>query len=88
MNNKILPALRAFRPDIVFVSAGFDAHARDPLASLRLEESDFEWATIRLQEIAGEYADGRLISTLEGGYDLEALSSSVQAHAGALSAAD
>lgn len=88
MNNKILPALRAFRPDIVFVSAGFDAHARDPLASLRLEEPDFEWATIRLQEIAGEYADGRLISTLEGGYDLEALSSSVQAHAGALSAAD
>jgi len=84
MEGRILPALRAFQPDIVFVSAGFDAHARDPLASLRFEEADFEWATLRLREIAGEYASGRLISTLEGGYDLEALGNSVQAHAGAL----
>ena len=85
MEDKILPALRAFRPEIVFVSAGFDAHARDPLASLRFEEADFEWATLKLRDIAGEYAAGRLVSTLEGGYDLEALGNSVQAHAGALS---
>jgi acetoin utilization deacetylase AcuC-like enzyme len=84
MEDKILPALRAFRPEIVFVSAGFDAHARDPLASLRFEEIDFEWATRKLVEIAQEHASGRLVSTLEGGYDLEALANSVQAHAGAL----
>lgn len=86
MEDRILPALRAFQPEIVFVSAGFDAHARDPLASLRFEEPDFEWATLKLREIAGEFAAGRLISTLEGGYDLEALGNSVQAHAGALAA--
>jgi acetoin utilization deacetylase AcuC-like enzyme len=86
MEDRILPALRAFGPDIVFVSAGFDAHARDPLASLRFEEADFEWATRQLLDIAGEYAKGRLVSTLEGGYDLEALANSVEAHAGALMA--
>lgn len=86
MEGTILPALRSFKPEIVFVSAGFDAHARDPLASLRFEEKDFEWATEKLLEIAGEHAAGRLISTLEGGYDLEALGNSVQAHAAALMA--
>lgn len=84
MEDNILPALRAFGPEIVFVSAGFDAHARDPLASLRFEEIDFEWATLKLVEIAAEHASGRLVSTLEGGYDLEALANSVEAHAGAL----
>ncbi len=84
MENSILPALRAFAPEFIFVSAGFDAHARDPLASLRFEEMDFEWATQMLLDIAGEHASGRLVSTLEGGYDLEALANSVQAHAGAL----
>lgn len=84
MEDRILPALRAFRPDILFVSAGFDAHARDPLASLRFEEEDFEWATRKLAEIAGEFSGGRLVSTLEGGYDLEALGNSVGAHVGAL----
>lgn len=84
MEGKILPALRTFKPEFVFVSAGFDAHARDPLASLRFEEKDFEWATEKLLEIADEHASGRLVSTLEGGYDLEALGNSVQAHAGAL----
>ena len=86
MEDFILPAVRAFEPDMVFVSAGFDAHARDPLASLRFEEEDFEWATLRLAEIAGEFAGGRLVSTLEGGYDLEALGNSVQAHVSALMA--
>lgn len=86
MEQQILPALRAFKPGFVFVSAGFDAHARDPLASLRFEEPDFEWATLKLREIADEFADGRLVSTLEGGYDLEALGNSVQAHVNALMA--
>lgn len=84
METQILPALRAFQPGFVFVSAGFDAHARDPLASLRFEEPDFEWATLKLREVADEFAGGRLVSTLEGGYDLEALGNSVQAHVNAL----
>ena len=84
MEEQILPALRGFEPEFVLISAGFDAHARDPLASLRFEEMDFEWATKRLKEIAGQFAEGRLVSTLEGGYDLEALGNSVQAHVGAL----
>ncbi len=87
VEGRILPALRAFAPEILLVSAGFDAHARDPLASLNLEEEDFEWATRRLMETADEFCGGRLVSTLEGGYDLEALAGSVQAHVGALMAA-
>ena len=87
MEGRILPALRAFKPEIVFVSAGFDAHARDPLASLRFEEEDFEWATRQLLDVAAEFSGGRLVSTLEGGYDLEALGNSAQAHVAALMAA-
>ena len=87
MEGTFLPALRAFKPEFLFVSAGFDAHARDPLASLRFEEADFEWATEKLCEIAGEFCGGRLVSTLEGGYDLQALGSSAQAHVDALMAA-
>ena len=87
MERRILPALRTFKPEFLFVSAGFDAHARDPLAALRFEEEDFEWATVKLCEIAAEFAGGRLVSTLEGGYDLEALGNSVQAHVNALMAA-
>tara|TARA_Y100000588_G_scaffold329090_1_gene365035 strand:+ start:65 stop:988 length:924 start_codon:yes stop_codon:yes gene_type:complete len=86
MENIIFPALRDFKPDMVFISAGFDAHARDPLASIRLEEADFEWATQKIIQISDEFSDGRLVSTLEGGYDLVALGNSVQAHVGALSA--
>ena len=77
---RILPALRAFRPELILVSAGFDAHARDPLASLQLSEDDYTWVTRELCTIAGELCDGRLVSTLEGGYDLDALASSVAAH--------
>ncbi len=84
MERTILPAVRAFKPEFVFVSAGFDAHARDPLASLRFEDRDFEWATVKLKEVAEEFAAGRLVSTLEGGYDLDALGTSVQAHVNAL----
>ena len=84
LEDYILPAVRLFKPNIVFISAGFDAHVLDPLASLRLEEEDFEWATAELKKVAQEFACGRLVSTLEGGYDLEALGNSVQAHVSAL----
>jgi acetoin utilization deacetylase AcuC-like enzyme len=80
----ILPALEDFAPELILVSAGFDAHARDPLATLRLDEADFAWITGKLVEIAGEKCNGRIVSTLEGGYDLQALSDSVSAHVEAL----
>jgi acetoin utilization deacetylase AcuC-like enzyme len=80
----ILPRLEAFHPDLVIISAGFDAHWRDPLASLNLTEADFAWATKRLMDLADRRCGGRLISTLEGGYDLEGLSKSVAAHVDAL----
>jgi acetoin utilization deacetylase AcuC-like enzyme len=80
----ILPRLDAFRPDLVIVSAGFDAHWRDPLANLQLTEADFAWATLKLMDLAERHAGGRLVSLLEGGYDLEGLSKSVAAHVTAL----
>jgi acetoin utilization deacetylase AcuC-like enzyme len=80
----ILPQLRNFAPDLVVISAGFDAHRRDPLANLTLVESDFEWVTRKLMEIAQTSAKGRVVSVLEGGYDLDGLSGSVAAHVGAL----
>jgi acetoin utilization deacetylase AcuC-like enzyme len=75
-----LPALRAFKPDFLIVSAGFDAHKADPLAQLRLETEDFAWITEALMAASG----GRLISLLEGGYDLQALGASAAAHVRAL----
>jgi acetoin utilization deacetylase AcuC-like enzyme len=80
----ILPRLRDFRPDLVIISAGFDAHMRDPLANLNLTEPDFAWATQKLMEIADRSAQGRVVSVLEGGYDLEGLARSVAAHVTAL----
>jgi acetoin utilization deacetylase AcuC-like enzyme len=80
MTQRILPALDAFRPDLMLVSAGFDAHKNDPLAQLLLEEGDYTWVTEKLLEIACRHADGRFIATLEGGYDLAALGASVAAH--------
>ena len=65
---------------MVLVSAGFDAHARDPLANLNFTEADFAWATERLCDVADRHARGRLVSTLEGGYDLSALAASAAAH--------
>ena len=76
----ILPALDAFRPELVLISAGFDAHRRDPLAQLLLDEGDYIWITEQLLEIAYRHAGGRLVSTLEGGYDLPALGASAAAH--------
>jgi acetoin utilization deacetylase AcuC-like enzyme len=78
--NTILPRLKAFAPDIIIVSAGFDAHMRDPLASLNLLEPDFAWATQKIMEQADASAQGRVVSVLEGGYDLEGLSQSAAAH--------
>ncbi|HEY3636909.1 MAG TPA: histone deacetylase family protein [Rhizomicrobium sp.] len=81
---EILPSLEAFSPHFLFISAGFDAHYADPLASLRLNEADFEWATGRLCDVAARICDGRVVSALEGGYDLEALARSAAAHVSAL----
>jgi acetoin utilization deacetylase AcuC-like enzyme len=80
----ILPRLREFKPDILVISAGFDAHTRDPLANLNLVEADFSWVTKKLMEIADSSAQGRIVSLLEGGYDLQGLSRSVAAHVTAL----
>jgi acetoin utilization deacetylase AcuC-like enzyme len=80
----ILPRLRDFAPDLLVISAGFDAHMRDPLANLNLLEPDFEWATQKLMEVAQQTAGGRVVSVLEGGYDLVGLANSVAAHVSAL----
>ena len=78
--SRILPAIDNFRPDLIIVSAGFDAHHRDPLAEINLTEQDFDWATGELMDRAGRYASNRLVSLLEGGYDLHGLAFSVAAH--------
>jgi acetoin utilization deacetylase AcuC-like enzyme len=80
MEARLLPRVKAFLPDLIVISAGFDAHRRDPLGGLGLVEADFAWATARLMEIAEEHAKGRIVSVLEGGYDLEGLARSVAAH--------
>jgi acetoin utilization deacetylase AcuC-like enzyme len=79
-NERILPALAVFRPDLIIVSCGFDAHFRDPLASINLTEDDFRWATRVLMDTADKYCKGRIVSLLEGGYDLQALGDSAAAH--------
>ena len=86
MNEIIRPAVESFKPEMLFVSAGFDAHERDPLGQLRLQDDDYFWITAELREIAERWCDGRIVSLLEGGYDLEALATAAAAHVGALSA--
>jgi acetoin utilization deacetylase AcuC-like enzyme len=81
---RILPQLDRFAPELVIVSAGFDAHRRDPLAQLELTTADFRWITEELLAIADRHAKGRLVSALEGGYDLEALADATTAHVRAL----
>ncbi len=78
--SRVLPALNDFSPDLVIISAGFDAHYRDPLAQLNLVGEDFDWATGRLLEVAGKSAGNRVVSILEGGYDLEGLAESAGLH--------
>jgi len=80
----ILPRLRNFQPELIVISAGFDAHQRDPLANLNLLEADFLWATQKIMEVAQASANGRVVSMLEGGYDLEGLANSATAHVSAL----
>src|SRR5271165_4351635 len=87
LSERVLPALDDFRPRLVIISAGFDAHRSDPLAQLMLDESDYVWVTEQLVELAYRHAEGRLVSTLEGGYDLQALGASAAAHVGVLMAA-
>ena len=84
MRSIILPALDDFAPDLVLISAGFDAHHADPLGSLQLTEEDFAWATLELMAAADAHAEGRVVSVLEGGYDLRGLSASVAIHVQAL----
>ncbi|UVC10069.1 histone deacetylase family protein [Rhizobium sp. TH2] len=80
VRSRILPALHNFRPDLVIISAGFDAHYRDPLAQINLVGEDFDWITGQLMDIAGKYAGNRVVSVLEGGYDLEGLAESAGLH--------
>ncbi len=84
VTKNILPAVDRFRPELILVSAGFDAHRDDPLASLELVEADFAWITEELLRLARQHSRGRLVSALEGGYDLRALADSVAAHIGAM----
>jgi acetoin utilization deacetylase AcuC-like enzyme len=79
------PALEAFKPEIIFVSAGFDAHVNDPLADLALIEEDYVWMTEFTKKIAEKYAEHRIISSLEGGYHLPSLAQSAWAHIDTLS---
>jgi acetoin utilization deacetylase AcuC-like enzyme len=80
MDTVILPRVEAFSPDLIIVSAGFDAHHRDPLGNLNLVEADYGWATRRLMEIARKTCRDRVVSVLEGGYDLQGLARSVAVH--------
>lgn len=80
MRSRIFPSLENFAPDLILISAGFDAHEADPLAELRLVESDFLWITEELAKMAQKHAGGRIVSMLEGGYDLTALAKSVAVH--------
>ena len=80
MAEQWLPALDAFKPQLVIFSAGFDAHHRDPLAQINLVGEDFDWATGRLMEVADKFAHNRVVSLLEGGYDLEGLAESAGLH--------
>ena len=77
---KILPALRAFKPELLLISAGFDAHQRDPLAQISLETDDYAWVTGELMKVADECCGGKVVSLMEGGYNLDALTESAQAH--------
>ncbi|WP_271200338.1 histone deacetylase family protein [Methylopila turkensis] len=83
-DDAILPSLRTFSPDLIVISAGFDAHARDPLGGLMLRDTDYAWMTQELMGVADETAGGRVVSILEGGYDLTGLAQSTAAHVRAL----
>ncbi len=79
-SERILPALNRFSPELLIISAGFDAHAADPLAQLEVETEDFIWLTEEFLAIADRHGEGRVVSVLEGGYDLDALAEAVSTH--------
>jgi acetoin utilization deacetylase AcuC-like enzyme len=81
---KVVPTVQAFSPDLLIISAGFDAHVEDDMANLYLTEQDYKWVTTEIKKIADTYAGGRIVSSLEGGYALSALGRSVVAHLDAL----
>ncbi len=83
-DERILPALDAHSPDLIIISAGFDAHFRDPLANIQLTHQDFAWITQRLMDVADKHCEGRMVSILEGGYDLQGLAASAAAHVSTL----
>jgi acetoin utilization deacetylase AcuC-like enzyme len=84
MDTVVLPALDVFSPELLIISAGFDAHHRDPLANIALTEEDFAWVTLKLMEVAEDHCEGRIVSMLEGGYDLQGLATSCAVHVQAL----
>jgi acetoin utilization deacetylase AcuC-like enzyme len=84
METAILPRVDDFAPDLIIISAGFDAHRRDPLGNINLVEADFAWATRKLAEIAQKRCAGRIVSVLEGGYHLDSLARSAAAHVATL----
>jgi acetoin utilization deacetylase AcuC-like enzyme len=84
VNDNWLPALEEFKPEMLFISAGFDAHAEDEMSHIRLYEPDYRWVTDKLRAIADQHCEGRIVSVLEGGYDLSALGRSVVAHVNGL----
>ncbi len=86
MSGSLLPALTSFEPELILISAGFDAHEADPLAGMRLTAEDFGWGTQMICQVAQQVCGGRVVSTLEGGYDLDALAESAAAHVRALMA--
>jgi acetoin utilization deacetylase AcuC-like enzyme len=84
VEQKFLPALERFQPQMIFISAGFDAHRDDDMSDINLSEADYAWITGRIVELAGKYAGKRIVSALEGGYELRSLARSVEAHLRAL----
>ncbi|MCW8959846.1 MAG: histone deacetylase family protein, partial [Gammaproteobacteria bacterium] len=80
VEEKWLPALHAFKPQLMFISAGFDAHAEDEMGGMRLLEADYKWVTAEMKKVMLDYGEGRIVSMLEGGYELGPLARSVAAH--------
>jgi acetoin utilization deacetylase AcuC-like enzyme len=87
IEERVLPGLEGFKPELLIISAGFDAHQEDPLAGLNLQDEDYAWVTKELTDFAREVCGGRVVSALEGGYNLDALARSAAAHVAALMAA-
>src|SRR5690606_1471476 len=81
---KMLPAIRDFNPELIIISAGFDAHHLDPLAGLKLQDDDYYWITRELMDVAEDTCEGRIVSILEGGYSLDGLASATAVHVKAL----